>query len=243
VEDRLENNRSAVLDRVARAARACGRDPAEIRVVAVTKTVEPEVALALADLGSQDLGENRVPELERKVTAFRERGLAVRWHFIGHVQRNKARRVVRAADVIHSVDSERLLGALSRAAREEDRHPGIYLQVKLADESAKSGVPPEELPALVAAASASGLPLLGLMGMAPLPTDDEEANRARARQSFEELARLARALPPEAFAGGGPLLSMGMSGDFDEALRAGAHVLRIGSAFFEGVELPRREAS
>lgn len=231
------------MDRVARAARACGRDPADVCVVAVTKTVEPEVALALAELGSRDLGENRVAELERKVTAFRERGVSARWHFIGHVQRNKARRVVRLVDVIHSVDSERLLSALARAAQEEERRPGLYLQVKLADESAKSGATPGELPALVTAAGASGLPLLGLMAMAPLPSDDEQRNRAGAQQTFEELARLAQSLPAQAFAEGRPLLSMGMSSDFDEALRAGAHVLRIGSAFFEGVELPRREAS
>jgi len=235
VEDRLEKNRAAVQARIARAARSCGRDPAAITLVAVTKTVEPEVALALAGLGSRDLGENRVPELERKAAAFRERGVAARWHFLGHVQRNKARRVMRTADVIHSVDSARLLTELDRLAREEGRRPAIFLQVKLTDEADKSGAPARELPALVEQAGASALVLRGLMTMAPL--------HGPARATFDELARLAGTLPAETFEHGRPLLSMGMSGDYEDAVRAGAHVLRIGSALFEGLELPHREAS
>jgi len=239
VQDRLETNRCALRERIARAARSCGRDPASILLVAVTKKVEPEVAQALAALGSIDLGENRVSELERKVAFFRERGVDARWHFIGHVQRNKARRVVRLADVIHSVDSARLLTDLARCAREEQRQPAIFLQVKLAADTAKSGVSPAELPALVELARTSGLALLGLMTMAPLPTGDDAMDGAtQARTTFDELARLAGTLSPEAFEEGRPQLSMGMSGDFEEAVRAGAHVLRIGSALFQGVELP-----
>jgi pyridoxal phosphate enzyme (YggS family) len=209
-------------------------------MVAVTKKVEPELARALAELGCLDLGENRVSELERKATFFRERGAEARWHFIGHIQRNKARRVARLADVIHSVDSARLLADLARHARDEQRQPAIFLQVKLAADAAKSGVSPAELPTLIAQARSSGLALLGLMTMAPLPTADAAATRAQARATFDELARLAATLPAEAFVDGRPRLSMGMSGDFEEAVSAGAHVLRIGSALFEGVELPSR---
>ena len=108
----LERNRTQVLERIARAAAAAGRDPSSIELVAVTKSVEPALAAALFELGTQALGENRADELETKARALREQGLAPRWHFVGHLQRNKARRVLAVADAIHSVDSGRLLETL-----------------------------------------------------------------------------------------------------------------------------------
>ena len=233
----LERNRTQVLERIARAARAAGRDPASIELVAVTKSVEPVLATALFELGTPALGENRADDLEAKVRAFRERGLAARWHFVGHLQRNKARRVLAAADVIHSVDSERLLRALGEAAAAEGRRPGIFLQVKLRDEAAKSGAPVGELPELVELAARGPLPLLGLMTIAPLVEPLARA-QAEARAVFAELRALADDLPSAAFAGGRCKLSMGMSADFEEAIAAGADVLRIGSLFFEGVQAP-----
>ena len=222
-----------MLDRVARVCREVGRDPQEIRLVAVTKTVAPEVAGALAELGCTDLGENRLAELERKHAWFAASGRTVRWHFVGHVQRNKARRVVRLADEIHSVDSRALLDTLARVAAEEGRRPGIYLQVKLTDEPTKSGLSLAELPQLLTAAAATELRCRGLMTMAPLVAEGDAP--AAARATFERLAALAAKLPGSAFTDGRPLLSMGMSADFETAVRAGAHVLRIGSAFFEDV--------
>jgi uncharacterized pyridoxal phosphate-containing UPF0001 family protein len=163
----------------------------------------------------------------------------VRWHFVGHLQRNKARRVLSRADVIHSVDSEALWRTLAAAASELGRSTGIFLQVKLFDEPAKSGLAPAELPALVELAREGPLPLLGLMTIAPL-VEPPDAARSAARAVFEQLAELAAILPAAAFAGGRPRLSMGMSADFEEAIQAGADVLRIGSLFFEGVELEPR---
>lgn len=236
LSSRLKSHRSSLLARVAAAAAANGRDPGTLRVVAVTKSVEPERAAELAALGSLDLGENRADGLERKVAWFEahapELAGRVRWHFIGHLQRNKARRVVRLAHEIHSVDGVALYRALARLAEEEGRHPGVYLQVKLADEAAKGGLAPAEVPALVDEARNGPLPLLGLMAMAPL-VDDPVAARAAARRTFEAAATLARSLPATAFAGGRVRLSMGMSDDFEEAVAAGADVLRIGGAFFE----------
>ncbi len=230
-----------MIARVAAAARASGRRPDEIRIVAVTKTVDPEDAAALARLGTSDLGENRVSELERKSAWFAQRGFSVRWHFVGHLQRNKARRVLRIADQIHSVDSIALLDALERLAEEEGRAPGIYLQVKLSDEPTKTGVSQDGFSALFARAEQSALPLLGLMTLAPpLSRETSAANAVRA--VFRELARLARALPSQAFVEGRPLLSMGMSADFEHALAEGADVLRIGSAFFEGIPTTRAPA-
>ena len=129
--NQLESNHEAVRARVAAACAAGGRAASAVRLLAVTKTVEPEQALALAELGCLDLGENRVPELERKVAWFGTRLPRVRWHFIGHLQRNKARRVVQLADEIHAVDSARLLATLVRVAEDLGRRPGLYLQVKL----------------------------------------------------------------------------------------------------------------
>ena len=242
MSDRLERSRTAVLQRVDGACRAAGRSPDEVRVVGVTKSVAPPVAAALFALGTRDLGESRAPELERKARWFAERGLQPRWHFIGHLQQNKARRVLRLADEIHSVDSVRLLERLARIAEEEERRPGIYLQVKLSDEAEKTGFAPDAVPAATAQARATSLPLLGLMGMAPLVEGSDAERARRARAAFGRLAELARTLPAEAFAHGAPRLSMGMTGDFEEAIHAGAHVLRIGSAFFADA-VPSTEAT
>ncbi len=229
-----------MIARVAAAARASGRRPEEIRVVAVTKTVDPEDAAALARLGTSDLGESRVDELERKREWFAEHGLTARWHFVGHLQRNKARRVVRIADQVHSVDSIALLDALERLAEEEGRAPGIFLQVKLSDEPTKTGVSREGFSALFARAERSALPLLGLMTLAPPLSRATSAHAVRS--VFRALADLARSLPPQAFEEERPLLSMGMSADFEHALAEGADVLRIGNAFFEGIPGTRAPA-
>jgi len=234
VVTRLQRNRASVLERIDAAARGAGRDPSEVRLVAITKSVSAERALELARAGCPDLGESRAADLEEKRARFEREGTDVRWHFVGHLQRNKARRVVRSASEIHSVDSAALWEALARVATEERCFPGIYLQVKLADEPTKSGLPPAELPELVERARSGPLPLLGLMTLAPLIADAPRAHRA-ARVVFDELAGIAAALPAHAFAGGRPLLSMGMSQDFEEAVRAGAHVVRVGSALFEGI--------
>lgn len=234
MEARLKQNRAQVLERIASAARAAGRDPAEVQLVAVTKSVPAAVAAELFELGCLDLGENRASALEEKHAHFLKNGRIARWHFVGHLQRNKARRVLRIAQAIHSVDSVQLWSSLARLAEEEQRHPGIFLQVKLAPEAEKSGLAPEELPALIERAKSGPLPLLGLMVMAPL-TDDPLAAQHQARAVFEHASRLARSLPAGAFAGGRVRLSMGMTGDFEEAVRAGAHVVRIGGALFEGV--------
>ena len=228
-----------MLERIARAARSAGRDPSEVELVAVTKAVGAALARALFDLGCADFGENRADDLVAKAAALGAERRAPRWHFVGHLQRNKARRVLRIAHAIHSVDSIELLETLQRLSAEEGRAPGIFLQVKLADEETKGGLAPEELPALVERARAGPLPLLGLMVMAPLleegQMDEGPAASRAARAVFERLAALARTLPRDAFAGGRVRLSMGMSGDFEEAVRAGSHLVRVGSALFEGV--------
>lgn len=241
MQARLTENRSRVLERIARAARAAGRDPTDVQLLAVTKEAPLSTAQALFDLGCHDLAENRADALLERQAAFLASGRVPRWHFVGHLQRNKARRVLRVADAIHSVDSAELYETLARLAGEEGRAPGIFLQVKLADEASKGGLAPEDVPVLVQRARSGPLALLGLMTMAPLVQDPLTSAR-RARATFEALAALARTLPPATFVGGRARLSMGMSADFEEAVRAGAHVVRIGSALFEGFEAERRRA-
>lgn len=243
LEKRLKANRSRVLERIAAAARAVGRDPADVQLVAVTKAVPVAQAIELHELGCLDLGENRASALEQKHAAFLATGRIAHWHFIGHLQRNKARRVVRLAHTIHSVDSLALWETLARLADEEQRFPSIYLQVKLAADDAKGGLAPAEVPAVVERARDGPLPLLGLMTMAPLSDDPLGAVRA-ARQVFERATALARTLPSGAFTQGRVRLSMGMSHDLEEAVRAGAHCVRVGGALFEapGVGADRSEA-
>jgi pyridoxal phosphate enzyme (YggS family) len=232
---RLEHVRA----RIAAAARDAGRSAGDVQLVAVTKSVHAEQAAALVELGVHDLGESRLQELEAKARALDTGGAGgVRWHFVGHLQRNKARGVLRLAHAIHSVDSRALWAALARAAAEEGCAPGIYLQVKLAPDATKGGLAPAEVAELVAEARTGPLPLLGLMAMAPLaPLPSGECDQPRvSRPVFDAAAALARTLPADAFAGGRVRLSMGMSQDFEEAVRAGADVVRVGSALFDGAE-------
>lgn len=225
----LAQNLARVRREIDAAAREAGRDPADVGLVGVTKSVSSDLALALARLGVGDLGENRVDELERKARAFQEREVACRWHFVGHVQRNKAARVAELADVVHSVDSLRLAETLDRTARDVGRSLDVYVQVKLHPEETKSGLDPRELPEVLAAVrGARALRLSGLMTMAPLVEDDPVRAAELAEGVFARLARLGAEL-------GTPGLSMGMSEDFALAVRHGSTCVRVGSRLFEGV--------
>ena len=210
--------------------------------MAITKYVEPTAALALAQLGQRDLGENRAASLEAKVSAFQAAEVDARWHFVGHLQRNKARRVAKIADVIHSVATPQLINTLDRIAGEEGRELEVFLEVRLTDEASKHGFREENLPeGLEALQAASNLIALGLMGMSPASRDGDEAV-----QTFVRLRTIADALEADAetralFSEGRVRTSMGMSGDFPEAIAAGADYLRIGSAFFDGIDLKTRE--
>jgi pyridoxal phosphate enzyme (YggS family) len=236
LRQRLGANLDAVEQRIAVCAGA--RRPG---LLAVTKSVPPPVALELGRLltargaGPAQLGENRLESLQEKVAAFAaaEDAPATRWHFIGRIQRNKARRIARLADELHGVDSLALVETLERVCAEEGRRPRIYLQLKLADDPAKGGLTPAELtPVFEAARAADHLELAGLMTMPPF-LDDPAENLALAERCFRQT------LPGEAFADGRPLLSMGMSADLEAAVAAGSDWLRIGRALFR--ELPPSE--
>ena len=210
----------------------------------VTKTVEPARAAELFALGVHDLGESRIQVLEQKVEHFAALGLAPTWHMIGHLQRNKARRAVRLADEIHSVDSSALVATLERIAAEEQRRPGIWLEVKLVDRDTRGGLSPAELPGVFAEAVAcEHLVVSGLMTMAPPPAEGASADerQAPARAVFDRLAELAAGLPADQVAhcrDGRVSLSMGMTQDLEAAVAAGTHLVRVGTALFEGFAEP-----
>lgn len=215
---------AAVQARIARAAEAAGRDPRSVALLAVTKTWPAEVVRAAYDLGLRDFGENYAGELAEKAEALRHLD-GLRWHFIGHLQRNKARGVAAVAFAVQSVDSVRLAEALGARAAEQGRSLEAWVQVNVGGEAQKSGCAPEEAAAVVAAvASQPGLRLAGLMTVPP-HTDDP----AGAAPFFAALVALREALGGAARL---PGLSMGMTHDLEVAVAAGATVVRVGSALF-----------
>jgi PLP dependent protein len=207
--------------RIATAARGVGRDPAEVTVVVVTKTFPATDVARLAELGVRDVGESRHPEARNKREAVPERGLT--WHFVGALQRNKARAIAGYADVVHSVDRDRLVEPLSRGGADAARPVRCLVQVNLDPERSaeRSGCTPDEVPELAdRIAAAEHLELGGLMAIAPPGVDPAPA--------FERLAVLAGDLRHDHPAAS--MLSAGMSGDLEAAIQAGATHVRIGRA-------------
>ncbi|MDR1988714.1 MAG: YggS family pyridoxal phosphate-dependent enzyme [Acidobacteriaceae bacterium] len=217
---------SGIRERLADAARRARRDPASVRLVAVSKTFPIDAVRACAALGQCDFGENKVQEGLAKSEATAD--LSLRWHFIGHLQSNKAKKAV-AFDTIHSIDSEALLIKIDEAAHAAGRTVDVLLQVDLAGEATKFGATPDQLARLVDTANrCTAAQLVGLMTLPPA-VDDPEA----ARPYFATLREIAERLTPRArHAAMLRELSMGMSHDFGVAIEEGATLVRVGSAIF-----------
>ncbi len=214
-----------VRERMESAAHAAGRPSGSVRLVAVTKGHPLAAIRAALDAGLRDLGENRVGELERKAQALGSE--EVRWHMIGHLQRRKAPRAAELADLIHSVDSNRLAERLSRVAGEEGPAVRILAQVNTSGEQSKGGYGEagavEEIHRV---AELPGLRVEGLMTMAPLAAEDPVL--ARTFRRLREISETLRSLTDEV----GPELSMGMTNDMEIAIREGSTLVRIGTALF-----------
>jgi PLP dependent protein len=209
-------------------ARRCRRAPEEITLIAVTKTHPAETLREAIDLGVEDLGENRVQEAEEKIVELGRN--AARWHLIGHLQANKARRAVKLFDCIHSVDSIALAQRLDRICAEEERATlPLLVQVDLAGEETKSGINKNELEELAETIKDSDhLELTGLMILPPFFEDPESA-----RPYFRKLRELRDELKGKGYFGDrAGELSMGMTHDFEIAIEEGATLLRIGTAIF-----------
>jgi hypothetical protein len=211
--------------RIARAAERARRDPASITLIGVTKGVEPARIEAAIAAGLHELGENRVQEALPKIAAL---PAGVRWHLVGHLQRNKARAAAGAFAVIHSVDRLRLAEVLDRAAGELGRRLPVLVEVNVAGEATKFGCAPAEVEALIAGlGTCQHLVPVGLMTVAPLVHDPEAV-----RPVFRRLRELRDRLWGHPGAAGSGELSMGMSGDFEVAIEEGATMVRIGRAIF-----------
>lgn len=205
----------AIKTAIARAARSVGRDPANIELVAISKTWGPDAIAPLIAAGQHSFGENRVAEAQEKWPALMQPD--IRLHLVGQLQSNKAAEAVALFDVIHSVDRPSLIAALGKAMTAAGKRPDCYIQVNIGGEAQKGGCAIADLPDTLAAARAAGLPVLGLMCVPPADTE--------AAPFFALLAELARRHDL-------PGLSMGMSGDYETAAMLGATVVRVGSALF-----------
>jgi PLP dependent protein len=216
--NRIAHNVGELRGRMADAAARAGRNPEEVRLVAVTKTAGIAEMQALIECGITELGENRVEMARPKIETL---GNAVRWHMIGNVQRRKARDVVALFDVVDAVDRIEVAEALQRRCEDQDRKLEVLIEVNVSGETAKHGFVPDDLPeALRAMAAFDRITVSGLMTMAPFDAPPELL-----RQVFGGLRELAGAH-------GLRELSMGMSDDFEIAIEEGATQVRIGSALF-----------
>jgi hypothetical protein len=214
--------------RIEGAAHRCNRLPEEIALIAISKTHPTEALRAALDLGITDLGENRVQEAEEKITELGRD--AARWHLVGHLQANKARRAVNLFDCLHSLDSISLARRLDRLCAEEGREAlPVLIQIDLGGEESKTGLNPNELPQLLEAMR--DCPRLSLIGLMTLPPYFEDPECVR--PFFKRLRELHDGLKQEGhFGERAGELSMGMSHDFEIAIEEGATMLRIGTAIF-----------
>jgi len=228
MDTKIESNIRLVQDRIVEAAAASGRSAREVTLLAISKTFPVESISRAAEAGLSKFGENRVQEAEEKILHFRERS-EFEWHLVGHLQTNKARRAAELFDCIHSLDSVRLADKLNQAALEVGKRISVLLQVDLGGEETKFGAGPEKVREIIEALSLhDGLRLDGLMTVPPFFEDPEQV-----RPYFIQLRELKDALESEQPGClGRKHLSMGMSHDFETAIREGATIVRIGTSIF-----------
>ncbi len=220
----LRDRLSEIHDRIEHAARRSGRNPAQVRLIGVAKTVPLTTLVEAVELGLADLGENRVQDA---VMAFEVLGRSARWHLIGNLQRNKAGRAADLFDRIHSIDRIEVAQAVSRRALDAGRVVRVMVQVNVSGEPQKHGVEPDGAEALLdAVGKLPSLALDGLMSIGAADGDAEDARRyfAATRELRERAERATGLELPE--------LSMGMSGDFEVAIEEGSTMVRVGSALF-----------
>jgi len=223
----IASNLADVRARIARAAGRAGRDPSSVRLVAISKTFPAEAVREAAAAGQVDFGENRLQEALPKMDQTAD--LPLRWHLVGHLQSNKARKAGARFDLIHSIDSTDLLSRIDEAAAADGRPVDLLVQVDLAHEATKHGASEDDLAAIFAAAAAlRAARVVGLMLLPPAVADPDDA-----RPYFRRLREVRRRLLDS---GVDPArlteLSMGMSHDFEAAVEEGATMVRVGSAIF-----------
>ncbi len=228
----LKANLEKVLNRIRTVADNCGRKPGSVRLVTVTKTVPVEKIIGAIEAGADMFGENYVQEAREKIMDLS--AYPVSWHFIGHLQRNKAKYAVDLFDLIHSVDSIKLAREIDKQAGKLGKVQEILIQVNVSEEIQKSGVEPEKTPDMIkVVAGFENVLLRGLMTMPPFFNDPEKV-----RPFFRKLRNLRDQIQKDLLVQKGTEhlqlseLSMGMTGDFEAAIEEGATLVRIGTAIF-----------
>ena len=223
LKDRLES----VLERIKVAAAGCGRNPESVHLVAVSKTMPSDIVAQAIEAGVETLGENYVQEARAKIETLS--ALPVKWHYIGHLQSNKAKYAVKLFDLIHSVDSYKLARELNKHAAKIDKVQQILIQVNIAEEKTKSGVSEQETIDLIEDVRQFGnLSIRGLMTMPPYFNAPEKV-----RPFFAALRNLRDRIEDLAFENVSMAeISMGMTGDFEVAIEEGATLVRVGTAIF-----------
>lgn len=219
----IADNIKIVTSRIASAAKRAGRDPASVKLVVVTKTVDVERIREAVAAGATILGENRVQEAKEKIKKL---GSAASWHLIGHLQANKARYAVKLFDLIHSVDSLELAQEINKQAAKSGKVQNVLVEVNIAGEASKAGMTVRNTPALVREAAKLGH--IAIQGLMTIPPFSENS-----RPYFCVLRELAESIAKEHIPNTAMReLSMGMSGDFEVAVEEGATVVRVGTAIF-----------
>lgn len=229
----LAGNLELIRGRIRAAAEGCGRRPEDVQLVAVTKSVGPEIILSLFNIGQNIMAESRPQALRDRANMLT--GKPIRWHFIGPLQTNKVKYVYPIAEMVHSIDREDLIEEFGRWAQKTGRKTPFLLEVHISPEPTKQGLEPKHVLRLIERIrNRPDLDIRGLMGMAPYVED-----RQAIRSSFQKLAGLleeSRALEGPAYRASE--LSMGMSDDYDIAIEEGATMVRIGTALFEDAPAP-----
>ncbi len=227
----IAHNLEQVRSKIIEAAQKCGRAPDEVQLVAVSKTHEADKVRAAFDAGQEIFGESKVQEARAKIPLLPS---AVRWHFIGRLQKNKVRHALPLFELFHGVDSLALAENMNRIAEEDGLRPRILLEVNVAGEGSKIGFAPEQLRAQFEQLNSLGrITVEGLMAIPPL------AEEAEASRKYFVLLRELRDQLEKEFAVSLPQLSMGMSNDFTIAIEEGATLVRVGTAIF-GPRTPMR---
>jgi PLP dependent protein len=222
----LTERLAALRGRISAASAEAGRDPGSVELLAVSKTFPAAAVTEAYDAGQRAFGESRQQEAAPKIEAL---PADICWHFIGGLQRNKVRKVLSGFHCIHSVDSLRLAEYLDRVAGEEGKRPRVYLEVNVAGEASKGGFSPEEL--LAASESLPALQHVELLGLMAIPPEEGARGWFARTRELRDLLEVRSGLRL-------PGLSMGMSGDFEDAVKEGSTIVRVGSALFGNRSYP-----
>jgi PLP dependent protein len=225
----LKNNIENVRQKIATAAQKSGRNPQDIKLIAVTKTVPAEIVEQAIVAGVADIGENRVQEAMPKIELLKQKYPQITWHMIGHLQRNKVRQSLELFDIIQSVDSQRLAQELDKKAQELNKVIPVLIEVNISGEASKNGVPADRTIDLIE--SFAGLKHIRVEGLMTIPPWSEDPEQARPyfkhlKNLFEQIKILK--IPQVEL----KYLSMGMSDDFVVAIEEGANLVRVGRAIF-----------